>query len=62
MYRVAMYIDTTGDVTTAIGFRSTPMDRPAANALLAQLVESGTATGGEIEQHVPGIGWVLAEE
>lgn len=37
-------------------------DYDTADAVLHSMVHLPDVTGGDIEQHVPGIGWVIAED
>ena len=65
MYRAYCYYNpkTPNAPETAIALRSEKYDTPEkANAALESLLAITGMTGGGIEQHVPGIGWVLADE
>lgn len=63
MFRFYCYFNKHNDATAAIALRSERFnDRGLCQIALDDVLAAPGMTGGGIEQHVPGIGWVLADD
>lgn len=63
MFRFYAYFSKHNDPLTAIALHSERFnDRGPCQIALDDLLTVPGITGGGIEQHVPGIGWVLADD
>lgn len=63
MFRFAAYFSKHNDPTNAIALRSeTFQDQSLCQIALDDLLAVPGFTGGHVEQHVPGMGWCLADE
>lgn len=65
MFRLKLYWNDIGDAENALTLTTEAFrDQDTAHATLEQLQASWgkSLTGSATEQHVPGIGWVLADE
>jgi hypothetical protein len=63
MFRVCVHYSKTQNALKSTTFKSESFEtKERADEVLASILEDNSFTGGNIEEYVRGIGWVVADE